>query len=167
MNPKISIHQVLTVILAAIPTLALYPNMSYGRLIAGLSVLAFLGSQKLLDRRILETSAGRKTKAFQDLTETVSLFLIIGGTGLSEIVPVWLAVMTLGLLGSVKAYRLQMNNRYRKSFSLNIGESYWIGFTGLIFLGSYLNSYFMFYGLVVLCLVLVYDLFSLIKKIER
>jgi len=166
-NPKILIHQVLTVVLAAIPTLALYLDASYGGLVAGLSVLAFLGSQKLLDRRILEASAGRKTKAFQDLTETVSVFLIIGATGLSEIVPVWLAVMTLGLLGSVKVYRLQMNKRYRKNFSLNIGESYWIGLVALIFLGSYLNKYFMFYGLVVLCLVLVYDLFSLIKKIER
>ncbi|PSG99263.1 MAG: hypothetical protein BRC29_04015 [Nanohaloarchaea archaeon SW_7_43_1] len=134
---------------------------------AGLSILAFLGSWELLDRRILETSAGRKSKAFQDLIETVSVFLIIGSTGISRIVPGWLAVITLGLLGSVKVYRLKMHKRFRKNFSLDIGESYWIGLAALIFLGSYLNEYFIFYGLVVLCLVLIYDLFSLIKKIER
>lgn len=167
MDPKITIHQALSVIIAGIPTIAIYTDTPYRSLISGLSVLAFLGSYRLLDRRILETSSGRRTKAFQDLTETVSIFLIIGSTGLVEIVPAWLTVSTLGLLGTVKVYKLQMSKRYRKNFPLNIGESYWIGFTGLIFLGSYHNSYFLFYGLIVLCLVLAYDLVSLVRKIQR
>jgi hypothetical protein len=166
-NPKISIMQGITALTAAVPTVAMHSTVEFKGLISGFSILAFLALYKLLDRKILETSSGRRTKAFQDLVETASVFLIIGATALAQIVPVWLGVLTIALLGAVKTFKLQMARRYRKSYRLGIGQDYWIGFTAAIFLGSYLNSYFLFYGLIVLSLILVYDLGSLTREIKR
>ncbi|MFT4892804.1 MAG: hypothetical protein ACI8Z7_000592 [Candidatus Nanohaloarchaea archaeon] len=167
MNPKITILGGLTFILSALPVLIVQTGSIYTGLASGISVLAFLGCMKLLDRKILEESSGRKTKAFQDLIKNLSIFLIIGSAGLTEIVPSWLAVLTVGLLGATKVFQLQMSRRYRKSFRQTIGEDYWIAVTALVFLGSYFNSYFLFYGLIVLCLVIGYDLGTLTRKIKR
>lgn len=167
MNPRITLLGGLTLILSALPTVTIQLGSEYAGAVAGTSVLAFFGALKLLDRKILEESAGRKTKAFQDLVHTTSVFLVIGSAGLTEIVPPWLGIVTVGLLGAVKVFQLQMSRRYRKSFRLGIGQDYWILLTALIFLGSYLNNYFIFYGLIVLCLILIYDLGWLTRKIER
>jgi hypothetical protein len=166
-NPKITILGGLSLILAATPATSTYLETSYTALISGFAVLAYLASSKLLDRKILEESTSRKAKAFQDLITTLSIFLIIGSAGLADITPVWLTVSTVGLLGAVKVFQLQMSRRYRKSFRLGIGQDYWLTLIALILLGSHLNSYFLFYGLIVLNLVLIYDTGSLVRKIKR
>jgi hypothetical protein len=166
-DPRITILGGISVILASLPALAIQLETRYSGLVAGFSILAFFAAVKLFNRKILEESTGRRTKAFQDLVETVSVFLVIGSAGLTEIIPGWLAVLTVGLLGVTKVFQLQMSRRYRKNFRFTVGEDYWIILTSIIFLGSYINSYFLFYGMAALSLILVYDLSSLTRKIKR
>lgn len=129
--------------------------------------MSSLGAAKLLNRKILEESTGRRTKAFQDLVNTFSLFLVISAAGLVNIVPVWLAVLTLAMTGVTRIFLLQINRRYRKNHVMQVGEDYWILLTGIILIVAFLQPYFIVYGLVVLNLVLAYDLVSLVRELER
>lgn len=167
MNSRITILAGFSFLLAAVPVTVILLETTYSSVIAGSAAIAYLGSSKLLDRKILEESTGRKTKAIQDLVETTALFLIIGSAGLTQVVPTWLGILTVGAVGAVKLFQLKMNRRYRKGFRLEVGEDYWMLLTGIVLLGSYINSYFVFYGMILVNLVVAYDLLWLVRRIER
>lgn len=166
-NPRITIIGGLTLLVSAISVTVIRLETGYSTAIAGLAVLSSLGAAKLLNRKILEESTGRRTKAFQDLVNTFSLFLVISAAGLVNIVPVWLAVLTLAMTGVTRIFLLQINRRYRKNHVMQVGEDYWILLTGIILIVAFLQPYFIVYGLVVLNLVLAYDLVSLVRELER
>lgn len=164
MKPEITVLGALSVIIASAPPVSIFLKPDYAFLISGFAVLTYLGVSRFLSRKVLESSGTRRSKAFQDLVGTISVFLVLGAIGLTSVVPVWLGLLVVSLVGVTLIFLLQMNRRYRNTFRLGIGKNYWLLLTAVLFLGSHFNSYFLFYGVFVLSITLAYDLFSLIRE---
>jgi hypothetical protein len=150
-----------------LPLFAFWSQHPYYELTAGLSTLLFLFSSQELNRAVLEESISRKGKAYRDFIETAGLFTALAAGLTAGIVPFYLSLALLVTLGVTKIYEMELTKRFRRSFNFSLGEKVWIGLTGLIYLTTYSNSYFLFYGYLLLTAVILYDLAGLFIELKE
>lgn len=164
---KIPVLAAISVLAGSLPLAAFGLGLSYGGLIAGISTISFIFIFKKLEREILATGARTQVKAAKDLIETFSLFAIITAGLIPSIIPAKLALVTIAFMGMAKVYQRQLSSRFRQSYEFKIGENIWLTVAGLTYVLSTLHQNYLFYGMFILALMVLYDFVELLRRVER
>lgn len=166
-NAKTVLLAASALLMSLVPLVAFHAQHNYHQLMAGLGALLFLFASQELNRSILEESVHRKGKAYRDFIETLGLFLVITGGMVADIVPTNLSIGVLMAIGVSKIYCMELSKRFRQRFSFRLGEKIWVAIIGTVYLLSYSNAYFLFYGYLLLLAVMAYDLMGLFLELRE
>lgn len=153
--------------LALITSYMLTTGYALKGVIGGLSAFAVI--YLIRSASVESRKKGRTSKMKLSLINTTvltELVLLLGAFSL-PIVPKYLAVITLTSVGFVELLKLEGFQQFRTSFSLDVGRNGRIVTLGLSLIGFYFNDYLLFYGLVLLSLLAVYDSLRIIHQLRE
>jgi uncharacterized membrane protein len=167
-------YTALSIILAAL-TAALIHNLSgYLGLVAGTTALGSLGFYELAERKASRTGKDRKmkitdsfTKPFYELLILIPMLVTLISLDLSNSSFQYLGFSVLSVVIFSQLVEEKTINRLRKTIRPQLGQKIRIGAIVLTLFLSVMNQFYIFYGLWIIGLTAVYDIFDIIYRSNR
>lgn len=155
-----------TVVLSVSAVLTVLSSIEFKAFIAAAELFAayiILEKSKAGSRKTGRTDA---MKISVSSTEILYELIALAGVMLVATVPKPLAVAVLGLVAFTELVQRDVVRKLKSSYRLDIGRNGRIGVLAASLIASGFNDYYIFYGVIVVGAVTLYDLLKMVRHIH-
>lgn len=154
-------------VLSIFAATVLTTSIAYKGLIAGtaaVTCLALVRSAEKTSR--LEGRTDRMKVALTSSTVLYELVLIVGAVSL-PVIPKYAAALIFATVAFTEILQLETEQKLKTTFTPDIGREGRIVALGTSLLAYWFNSYFLFYGILFISLIAIYDALRILHILNR